>query len=140
MAYCTLEEIASAITEDDVAQLSDDEHIGAINTQRVNEAIARADALIDAFASSVPDPVPQIIRQISVDLSIYHLYKRRFASDMPESIDKVYARSIDLLKQIQSGRMSIGAVESDKALTEGQYKTSKAPSDRMFGAATWERY
>lgn len=134
MPYCTLTDITSTVTEDDVLQLTDDEGNGVVNTARVDEAITKSDGLILAFTGGiVPDPVPEIIRQISVELSIYHLYKRRFASNMPESIDKGYARSIDLLKQIQSGKISIGLKEADHAVASGQYATNKTSDDRLFG-------
>lgn len=135
MAFCSIEDITSTVTQDDVLQLTDDEDSGVINTSRVDEAIAKADGLILAFTgSNIPDHVPEIIRQISVELSIYHLYKRRFASNMPESIDKGYSRSMDLLKQIQGGKISIGSIEADQAVTSGQYQTNKTKPDRMFGS------
>lgn len=141
MSYCTLADITSTVTEDDVLQLTDDESNGAINTARVDEAIAKADGLILAFTGgNVLDPVPEIIRQISVELSIYHLYKRRFASNMPESIDKGYARSMDLLKQIQNGKISVGLQEADQSVASGQYKTNKTPDDRIFGSSVLKGY
>jgi phage gp36-like protein len=133
MPYCTLDDITATVTTDDVLQLTDDEGAGVINTVRVDEAIAKSDGLILAFTGVVPDPVPEIIRQISVELSIYHLYKRRFASNMPESIDKGYSRAIDLLKQIQSGKISIGAAEADQSVVSGQYATNRTRDDRLFG-------
>lgn len=141
MPYCDLSDITSTITADDVLQLTDDEGTGSINTSRVDEAIAKSDGLILAFTGgNVLNPVPEIIRQISVELSIYHLYKRRFASNMPESIDKGYARSMDLLKQIQSGKISIGAPEADQAVVSGQYATNKTRDDRVFGKSTLAGY
>lgn len=141
MPYCTLLDITSTITADDVLQLTDDEGTGSINTSRVDEAIAKADGLILAFTGgAVPDPIPEIIRQISVELSIYHLHKRRFALNMPESIDKGYSRSIDLLKQIQSGKISIGVPEADQAVVSGQYATNKTSDDRLFGKTTLAGY
>ncbi|MCK9372580.1 MAG: DUF1320 domain-containing protein [Sulfuricurvum sp.] len=141
MAYCTLSDITSTITADDVQRLTDDEGIGAIITSRVDEAITKATGMVLAFTGgTVLDPVPEIIRQISVELSIYHLYKRRFAENMPESIDKGYSRSIDLLKQIQSGKMSVGAPEAEQAVVSGQYATNKTSDDRQFGKSTLAGY
>lgn len=141
MSYCTISDITSTVTEDDVLQLTDDEGVGAINSDRVNEAIAKSDGLIRALAGeNIPDPVPEIIRQISVELSIYHLYKRRFAANMPESIDKGYARSMDLLKQIQSGKISFGVQEVDQAVIAGQYSTNKTRDDRLFGKENLAAY
>lgn len=140
MPYCTLDDITATITTDDVLQLTDDERAGVINTVRVDEAIAKSDGLILAFAGVVPDPVPEIIRQISVELSIYHLHKRKFATNMPESIDKGYSRSIDLLKQIQSGKISIGTAEADHSIASGQYATNKTSEDRLFSKTVLAGY
>lgn len=141
MAYCSLSDIIATVTEDDVLQLTDDDNTGSIVTERVDEAIAKADGLILAFTGgSILDPVPEIIRQISVELTIYHLFKRRFASNMPESIDKGYSRSMDLLKQIQTGKISIGNEPTDSGISTGHYKTNKTSDDRMFGSTKLAGY
>lgn len=141
MSYCSLSDITSTITADDVLQLTDDNSTGVIDTSKVDEAIAKADGLIAAFVGGdALNPIPDLIRQISVELSIYHLFKRRFASNMPESIDKGYSRSMDLLKQIQSGKLSIGNTVTEQTAPSRHYKTNKTSSDRLFGKSRLSSY
>lgn len=133
MTYCSLDDITSTITLDDVLQLTDDNGTGSVDTAKVDEAIAKADGLISAFIGGATlDTVPELIRQISVELSIYHLYKRRFVANMPESIERGYTHAMDLLKQIQSGKLSIGVEATEQTAPDRHYKTNKTSSDRMF--------
>lgn len=141
MPYCTLNDITSTITLEDVLQLTDDNGTGLVDTAKVDEAIAKADGLISAFIGGVSlDTVPELIRQISVELSIYHLYKRRFAADMPDSIERGYTNAMGLLKQIQSGKLSIGTEATEQTAPDRHYKTNKASSDRMFSRSRLDRY
>jgi len=139
--YCTLGDITSTITLDDVLQLTDDNDTGLVDTAKVDEAIAKADGLISAFIGGVTlDTVPELIRQISVELSIYHLYKRRFAANMPESIERGYTHAMDLLKQIQSGKLSIGVEATEQTAPDRYYKTNKRSADRMFSKSRFGGY
>lgn len=141
MPYCTLQDITSTIPSEDVLQLTDDNGTGVVDTAKVDETIAKADGLISAFiGGDVLNPVPELIRQISVELSIYHLFKRRFAANMPDSIEKGYSHAMDLLKQIQSGKLSIGTVATEQTAPSRHYKTNKASDDRLFGRSRLSSY
>lgn len=144
MAYSSPSGIYSSLPETDVAQLTDDVAGETVDEVRVDEAIAKADALIDAFMPSAIDDnaVPEVIAQISASLAIYYLYKRKMGTNMPESVESDYKRQIDLLKLIQSGKMSIGLTPSTSDLESGGafHKTNKTTDDRIFGSATWEKY
>lgn len=144
MPYSDLASIYSSLPESDVAQLTDDENGAVVNEDRVNEAIAKADALIDAFLPAEPaeGEVPAVLVQLSSSLAIYYLYERKMGTNMPESIENSYKRQMDLLKLIQSGKMSIGLTSED-ATPEGGgvfHKTNKTAEDRIFGSDTWDRY
>lgn len=138
--YCALSDITDTIPLDEVLQLTDDGNTGEIDTKKVEEAISKADSLIAAFiGEDTLDPIPKIIQHISIDLSIYHLYKRRFTSNMPDSLQKGYSHSIDLLKQIQSGKLSIG-VAKDEQIVSRSYKITKKRDDRMFSKEILRSY
>lgn len=143
MPYCSLADITSTITIDDVLQLTDDNGTGLVDTAKVDEAIAKSDGLISAFVGGdTLNPVPELIRQISVELSIYHLFKRRFAANMPDSIEKGYAHTMDLLKQIQNGKLSIGntAAMTEQTTPYRHYKTNRTSSDRLFNRSKLRSY
>jgi len=111
MAYCTQTDILKQITEDQLLQLTDDDDTGSIDTDVVIAAITDADDVIDGYCAqrySVPfTTTPGIINTISVDLAIYNLFSRRIHT-IPELRKERYENSMKLLKDIESGRISLG--------------------------------
>ena len=112
MAYSTRDDIKSKFPEDRLIELTDDENDGSQVDARIDEAIVRADAKIDSYLRgryTVPlvltDPNDLImIRDISTELAIYELYKRR--GDFLLRSDKIkdrYNDAIKDLKNIQAG-------------------------------------
>lgn len=138
MSYCTLADILEQMDSDELIQLTDDGGTGAVDGAVVSRAIEDADAEIDAYCSGrydVPfDPIPNLIRKISVDLAVYHLYRRRGA---PESRQVRYDAALKLLANIARGLVSIGATgvaESAGAVS------SRASSQRVFSNEGLEGY
>lgn len=136
MPYCTLEDIKKAIPEANIIQLTDDVGTGVIDQAKVDEAIAYADELINAYLRGryqVPlNPVPELIKRLSVDLAIFHLYSRRFELEMPESMMQRRKEIIRLLEQIQKGVVSLGLESGNTGYGQGTYKTNKTTGDRIF--------
>jgi len=112
MAYTALDNIVNQISENTVIQLTDDYQSEAVDGERVDEAIANADAIIDGYCSTryvVPfNPVPAIIAKCALDIAIYNLYARR-VEVMPEVRDKNYNNAIKLLQAISKGDVNLGA-------------------------------
>lgn len=134
--YCAVLDISAAISEEALIQLTDDDNVGVINQATVVAAIAQADAEIDGycgFGSRYTVPfvtVPPIIKSLSIEISIYYLYKRR---SVPEKIEKAYDRALARLKDISRGLLSLG-VESPPAASasSGGAESNKTVSDRIF--------
>ena len=80
MAYCTQDDILDQVDESVLIQLTDPDG-AAIDEDVVTRAIEDADATIDSYCQgryTIPlSPVPDKIRQISVDITIYNLFSRR---------------------------------------------------------------
>ena len=136
MAYCILTDIKKLIPEDTLIQLTDDEGAGIVNQGRIDEAIAQADAEIDAYLGgrySVPlTPVPDVVKKVSVDMAIYNLYSRR-VEEIPATRADRYKGAIRLLEGIAKGTVSIGeAVEPTAAESTDQAKVSTSSEDRIF--------
>jgi len=116
MAYCTLTDITKQLPEAVIRSLTDDTLTGDIDETVTAEAIADADAEIDAWAGGrylVPfNPVPDVIRKISTDISIYNLFSRR-DTDPPEVRKDRYRASVKLLENIAKGLVTIGAAEAE---------------------------
>lgn len=112
MPYCTIEDIKALLPEADLVQLTDDEGAGTINAQRLEEAIAQADADIDSYLSAkytVPlTPVPAVAKKLSVDIAVYNLYSRRLEG-IPETRSDRYKNAVRMLEGMAKGTISVGA-------------------------------
>ena len=112
MAYCTQDDILQQLDENVLVQLTDDQGLGSVNSAVVTRAIMDADAAIDAYCQghyNVPlDPVPEMIRKLSVDISIYNLYSRR-ADSVPENRLERYKNAIRFLEKVAAGQITLGA-------------------------------
>jgi len=113
MAYSTLADILERLPEEVLVRLTDDADQGQVDTAVVERAIADADAEIDGYVGtrySVPlSPVPDLVRKLSVELSIYHLFSRRRGA--PEEWRQRYEDAIRLLRDLAAGRVSLGTGE-----------------------------
>ncbi|MBF0517991.1 MAG: DUF1320 domain-containing protein [Nitrospirae bacterium] len=135
MGYCGSDDIAASISLANTIQLTDDDGIKVINSARLNAAIAAADEIINGYLrgrNTVPlNPVPGLIRGISVDITTFKLYERRFTTELPQSIQQRYDNAVKLLREIQSGAVVLDiAVPASPA--SGCFTGNKTASDREF--------
>jgi phage gp36-like protein len=114
MAYSTQADIEKLIPRDLLVKLTDDEGLRTVNAERVAEAVEQADAEIDAYISKrygVPlDPVPALVKKLSVDMAVYNLYSRTVMS-APEIRRERYADAIKRLEAIARGTAGLGIAE-----------------------------
>jgi phage gp36-like protein len=131
MAYCDQDDITNLeMTEAELLQLTDDEDIGSISTDRVTAAIAKADAEIDAYCSSaytVPftGTIPAIITGWSATLSAFNLYRNR---PKPSTLIDRYNKVMAWLSDVKKGNGVIpGVTVADDSLpgstTDGTAQT-----------------
>jgi phage gp36-like protein len=122
VAYCTLEDMEKALPSQAVTQLTDDEGDGTRVQERVDEAIAKADGEIDTYLGgryAVPlSSVPEIVRSCSVDISVYHLYKRK-VEEVPPTRDDAYRNALRVLREIRDGKMKLPVAEADTVSASG---------------------
>lgn len=115
MSYCTQDDILEQLDEDVLIQLTDDDNVGVVDDDVVTRAIADADALIDSYCGTrCPVPfstVPDIIRKLSVEIAIYHLYGRRRGA--PEDRQKRYDDAVKFLENVSKKLVSLGADDPD---------------------------
>jgi phage gp36-like protein len=137
MPYCTLLDITKSLPESSVIELTDDSGTGIVNTETLNRAIEDADSLIDSYLIGKYDiPIDsscKLIRKISVDLSIYNLFARRYSSseEMPKQQSDAYKNQIKLLESIAKGLMLLSA-DTLESVVSVIYKTNKTISDKIF--------
>ena len=136
--YSTYSDLVKASSENDIIQLSDDNHDRASDAGVVEEAISKADAIIDSYVGGryrVPlTEVPRTIGDISAQLAIYFLYERRHRANMPPSIMEIYKNLIARLKDIHEGRISLPIAEIGGGADQGNgpTKCNKSKKDRLF--------
>lgn len=133
MSYCAQADILEQISDGTLIELTDDGGSGEIDSSVVTRAIADADAEIDGYCGtrySLPfSPVPGMIRKISVDLAIYHLYSRRDDS-IPEMRQKRYDNAVRLLRDVSKGTITLGA--DAPAQTNTGHTADIDYNDRIF--------
>ena len=115
MAYCTKSDILEQLDEDDLIQLTDDTDAGTVDDDKVDRAIADADAEIDSYCGTrytVPfATVPDIVRKYSVDIAIFNLYARRHG--VPEDRQKRYDNAIRFFRDVATNKASLGENDPD---------------------------
>lgn len=143
MAYSTIDDLKKLLPEESIIQLTDEEETGSVNTTRVSEAIAQADAEIDSYCArlyTIPfSPVPDLVRKFSVDMAIYHLFSRRI-EEMPEIRKERYQNAIKQLENIAKGMMSLGEQPEPAQPSGGSVMINKSKDDRIFTADTMKGY
>ena len=140
MPYCTLADIMGLIPEEELIQLTDDYSLCAVDQTRIDQAIADAQAEIDAYAASqypVPfSPVPAIIRKITVDLAGYALQARR-QSELPEGWKERQKAALKFLENLSRGIVTLGPKESAPRSAGGP---QVAAPDRVFSRESLSDY
>lgn len=129
MSYSVQADLLAQISNEQMLQLTDDAELGSINTDRINEAIAAADAEIDGYLANkyavpVAAPVPALVKKLSIDFTVYNLWRRR--QKVPEDVRKAYEDALAMLGKIAAGEISIGV---DPPPTE----SSKSSGGEVFG-------
>ncbi len=144
--YCTIEDLLKDIDKNLLIDLVNDENRLYLNINltnadddcavRINEQIAAASIEIDGYIANryvIPfDEVPDRLKQMAKDITIYNCYKRRHRLDMPDSIISIYKMRVDELKGMQKGTVSLGMPGKDEGMS-AEVKVNKKPEDREFG-------
>lgn len=112
--YCVQADLEAQIPVAALVRLTDDERTGAVNTARIDKAIANAGVEIDGYCQTkypVPfNPVPDVIRKLAVDIALYNLLSRRgFEEDSADrAIVERYKAAVKFLENLARGVVRIG--------------------------------
>lgn len=124
MNYCTYEDIQGHIPEARLVEVTDDlapNASGEVKVTIVEKAIKESSTLIDSYVRKrFPRPfqsVPEVLRMVCVDLSIYNLYERVTELNITDGMKLRYDNAIKLLIRIADGQQDIG-VAPDEPVTE----------------------
>jgi phage gp36-like protein len=115
MPYCTQNDLETLISVVELAELTNESGI-IPNSTIITEIINRVDNEIDSYISvryKIPfDSTPDIIKKLSIDMTIYYLYTRR--STVPLIRRTNYEDAIRFLQNVAIGKIQIivkGGVE-----------------------------
>jgi len=132
MAYCQQTDLLNEITSDDLTAITDDAGAGQPSAGVITDAIADADAEIDAYLGTRYDVpltyVPAIVKKWSVTIAIYNLYARRRGA--PSDRKERYQNVIRALEQVSKGFLTIGKELTPEPETDSSISVSA--SDRVF--------
>lgn len=133
MAYCELTDINDQIDERDLISITDDDDTGSVDSDKVGAAIEKADAMIDSYLAvkyAVPmDPVPAIVKKLSVDIAVYELFSRR--DRVSDSTRKRFDDAVTFLKDVAKGKAGIsGATSADSSMSSNAPTMTTSP--RVF--------
>jgi len=142
MAYTDLTALKKYLPADVIEQLTDDDGLGDIQEEIVNEAISAAQVTIDGYCRGrYPDTmtdanVPAMITDIATKMTAYNLYSRRLMLTKPETVSDDYKYCLSTLGKIQSGKISPWPVASNPTV----FVTNKDDDDRVYTPTVWESY
>ncbi|HRE10766.1 MAG TPA: DUF1320 family protein [Ignavibacteria bacterium] len=117
------------LTKFDTAELDKLTGGGVTGDSNLVEAIKAADSLIDGYVISalvavpVASPVPEMIKQLSYDITMYNLYDRLDLQDIPDRIQKKYDAAIVTLKDIAKKLITIPGQEAEDKDQSIKYDT-----------------
>lgn len=139
--YCTFDDLKLVIDEDRLIELTDDDGLGAVNLDRINDAVDTAQGEVDGYLQerySVPlSPVPALIKGACRDIAVYHLYSRKM-DEAPEIRQKRYDNATKLLSKLASGVLSLG-VAAPPDETAAETMRLNAP-DAIFGKTELDKF
>ncbi|RLJ09033.1 MAG: hypothetical protein DRP15_04300 [Candidatus Aenigmatarchaeota archaeon] len=142
MAYTTLALLKRYMPENKIMELTDDDGIDEISEEIVNEMIDQAQTIIDSYCRGrypvdmSDDDVPELIQDIATKLTAYKLYARRLITTLPETLSRDYKYCIDMLKQIQSGKINPWPIANNPVI----FWSNKTSSDKIYTRALLNTY
>jgi len=141
MSYCVQADIEKLLPAADLIQLADDDEDGTADAAVIAEAIATADGDIDGYLQeryTLPlSSTPEIVKNISVDLSIYNLYSRRDIDNPVRTARNTAA--LKKLTDIAKGVISLG-LTTPESETGGSIQSTTEDTDRIFDSDTMENF
>ncbi len=108
MAYSTQSDLLNRITQQELVELTDDAGSGTVDAAKVTAAIVAADATIDAYAGArytLPLAQSEQVKNLSMDLAIYELEKRR--RRIREDTQTAYGQAMALLRDVARGQATL---------------------------------
>lgn len=140
MPYATADDLALAMGPEVVRAIFDDDLSGTADDSPVAYILAEAQSRVDGYLRQlyvIPlDPVPNLVRSITIDVAIALAQKRH-----PEVVradgDGLMKRAIEDLQRIRSGEMKLDSMtlatpQNAQVLYSNGMAANRAPQARFF--------
>ncbi len=145
--YCSINDLLKEFTTTELSDLTGYTSSSGGYDDRINTAINNASATIDAYLSDkyqtpIAEPVPELIKIIAIDLTIYNLYENAFkTSEIPNTIVWRKSEANKMLNDLKNGTLSInsGSIDYD-SITNKQIIINKTETDRIFTKIILDSY
>lgn len=144
MAYSSNSDLLKRFTAQELAKLSGDESGVTVDTDRTDVARDLADATIDSnLYGNYPVPFDgpdALIISISIDLTIYHLYRIEYGElPLPAEINGYYEEALQLLDDLRKGELYLGGftvgIDAPPIIT-----TQKSSGNRIYSNDILDSY
>lgn len=145
MAYCSLEDITGVIPERELIMLTDDMVPPiAVNQVVVDQAIASAGTLINGYIGarySIPlATVPELVKSIALDITVYKIYLRRKKGMPSDAVKTGYDDAMKQLRDIQSGKLNLGVDQVGVQAQPAAGSASISSSTRLCSRETMKEF
>jgi phage gp36-like protein len=136
--YCTKDDLEKRLEPRELVALADDDQDGIADEAVVNQAIADADAEIDAHVRAryqVPLATPTpLVRMLSAVIAINNLYARR-RETVSEEHSRRYTRAVEILNLLAQGTLDLGD-PADLVFEQQLPRSTTSSDDRLFSRDT----
>lgn len=134
MPYVAQQDLVDRFGEGELIRLTnpDDFSATAVDTARLDGAIADADAMIDGYLGGryeIPlSPVPRAITRVAADLARYYLYD----DQPPDTVAQRYEDAMKFLRSVARREVSLGVSEGGEQASGADLATLQSDG-RTFG-------
>lgn len=144
MAYCVEADIIERFDDNELIELTNDAPgAGAVDSNVISDAIDDADSEINGYCQKwyeIPlDPVTNLIKKLSIDITVYNIYSRRPQFEMPATVKDRYDNAVRILGQIATQKVLLGADTLDPVSatsSRGHFESN----DRLFSRDKLKSY
>jgi phage gp36-like protein len=145
--YHSFSDLLNLISREELCQLVDDENAGSIVESPPNAAMIRvtaagnkAQGIIDGYCRgryTLPlSPVPDMIKDLSVELTVYNCMARKKEIALSEEQNRRYKNAVNILEHIQQGKIKL----FDDIIEPPAFVSNKTAEDRTFDEETLDQF
>ncbi len=145
--YANVDDLNAFFSSANISDWADKDRDGSLDAdelEAIDKAIEAAEAVVDGYLkqagyaapfdassfSELPERLRSLIRQWTVIIAGFHLSAWRGMRDKADRFEKIYARTIEQLKELAKGGMLAG-LEADVKVSFGTGTDQCDPTDQL---------